>query len=202
MGESTAAACAHTHSVDIQIPGPLAVIYVLRHAHAGTRLETTDDHLRRLSVAGQCQAQVLAAWLGPVAVGDILSSPYVRCIETLEPLAAGRGCPVLLTDALAEGAEIGPLLRLVERLLSGSVLCTHGDILHRLIEGLGPAELDTGEFGCLDKGVIWVLARDGDCLSVVEVIPPPYASTAATDDDADSCFELASARRSSLERSR
>jgi 8-oxo-dGTP diphosphatase len=152
--------------------------------------------MRPLSVAGQRQAQVLAAWLDPVAVGDILSSPFVRCVETLEPLAAGRGCQVRLTDALAEGAEIELLLRLVEQVPSGSVLCTHGNILHGLLEGLGPAEMDTGEFGCFDKGVIWVVARDGDCLSVVEVIPPPYASTADIDDGADSCLGSAWAPRS------
>jgi 8-oxo-dGTP diphosphatase len=194
VGEHLNTARVETEVVDVEIRAPHAVIYFVRHAHAGTRTLNLDDHLRPLSAIGQYQAQVLAEVLEPSVVGDILSSPFVRCVDTLGPLAAGRGCQVLLTDALTEGAEIEPLRRLLEEVPSGSVLCTHGDVLHGFIESLAPSTIDIGEFGCFDKGVVWVLSRDGDCLSVVEVIPPPPASTAAVNGGAGSCLGSAGPR--------
>jgi len=146
------------------------LIYVVRHAEAGTRSERPDDHLRPLNVCGQAQARALAGLLEFAQLGEILSSPYVRCVETVEPLAARHGRQVILADDLAEGAPIAPLMRLLEHLPTRSVVCTHGDMLHALADRIVDAgHHDSGSF---DKGVIWVLTRAHDGLSVVDVIPP------------------------------
>jgi len=61
-------------------------------------------------------------------------------------------------------------MRLLEHLPTRSVVCTHGDMLHALADRIVDAgHHDSGSF---DKGVIWVLTRAHDGLSVVDVIPP------------------------------
>jgi 8-oxo-dGTP diphosphatase len=150
-------------------------IYLVRHAHAGQRTTASDDWQRPLSAKGRYQASVLAKSLAAVVRGDILSSPFVRCVETMEPLAARSGREVLLDDALAEGAEVESLLQLLERVPERSVLCTHGDLLRATVDRLdtlvrGPA--------CFEKGAVWVLVRQEGRISHAESIPPPAASAA------------------------
>ena len=108
-------------------------IYVVRHADAGARTDSPDDHLRPLSSTGRAHAQILADRPQFASVGDIVSSPYVRCVQTVEPLAARHRRPVSISNALAEGAPIEAMLRLLRRLPDGSVACTHGDMLQELV---------------------------------------------------------------------
>jgi len=149
-----------------------SLLYVVRHAEAGTRSDRPDDHLRPLSACGRIQARWLAGLLEFVQLGEVLSSPYVRCVETVEPLAARHDRRLTVADALAEGAPIEPLLKLLEHLPTHSVVCTHGDMLHGIVDAIESADLADREIGCFDKGVVWVLARTDGGLSVVDVIPP------------------------------
>jgi 8-oxo-dGTP diphosphatase len=148
-------------------------IYVVRHAEAGERTDGPDDHLRPLSGAGRHQARSVATMFESADVGDILSSPYVRCVETLEPLADRLGCSVERTDALAEGAPIDSVLRLLEQVPPRSVLCTHGDVMHDVMEHVAFADSIRGGSDRLAKGVVWVMQRGGDGLSVIEVLAAP-----------------------------
>jgi broad specificity phosphatase PhoE len=50
--------------------------------------------------------------LGPFAIERILSSPYLRCVQTVEPLAASRGVEVELLESLGEGSGEGSALAL------------------------------------------------------------------------------------------
>ena len=96
-------------------------IYLVRHAKAGERAAWDgDDFMRPLSGRGHTQAFGLLDQLRKAKFERILSSPYVRCMETVVPLAGIRGLAVEPADALAEGqaGEPGPwleLLRLPER---------------------------------------------------------------------------------------
>jgi 8-oxo-dGTP diphosphatase len=148
------------------------LLYVVRHAEAGTRSDGPDDHLRRLSACGRIQARWLAGLLEFVQLGEVLSSPYVRCVETVEPLAARHDRQVIVAEVLAEGAPIEPLLQLLEHLPTHSVVCTHGDMLHAIVDAIDSDGVADHELGCFDKGVVWVLARSHGGLSVVDVIPP------------------------------
>lgn len=154
-----------------------ALVYVVRHAEAGQRSDQPDDHLRSLTAPGLAQAQTVAGLFEFVRVGEVLSSPSVRCIETVEPLAARHGRQVVRADALAEGAAIEPLLRLLDHLPAHSVVCTHGDMLHGLIDAIAAAP--HREYGCFDKGAVWVLTRADGGLSVVDVIPPAAVASPA-----------------------
>ena len=72
-----------------------------------------DDQLRPLDKKGRRQAQKLAAELATEDVRRVVSSPYVRCVQTVEPLAAALGLEVELDDRLAEGGG-GSARELVE----------------------------------------------------------------------------------------
>jgi 8-oxo-(d)GTP phosphatase len=106
-------------------PPPLLVV---RHASAGDRdAWDGDDAQRPLDDQGRRQADELVQTLEPYAVARILSSPFVRSVQTVEPLAAARGLEVETTDVLADGAGADGVRRLLEE-LAGSpvVLCGHG----------------------------------------------------------------------------
>src|SRR5205085_3956418 len=97
-------------------PRPLEAVagmtaYLVRHAKAGSRAKwTAPDDLRPLSKPGRRQADALADALGDTGITRIVSSPHVRCRQTVEPLAARCGVQVESSDALAEGASLADAL--------------------------------------------------------------------------------------------
>jgi 8-oxo-dGTP diphosphatase len=109
---------------------------LVRHAWEG------DDRLRPLDARGRRQADELVDALRPLAVRRIVSSPYARCVETVEPLAAKLGLEVEIDDRLAEGAG-GAAADLMRE--KGLVACTHGDVAFELL-GRG---LRKGEFALI-----------------------------------------------------
>ena len=134
------------------------MIYLVRHAHAGRRTKGPEDHLRELSKKGRREAQSLTAWLEPRAGARVLSSPYVRCVETVAPIAAKRGRKTVIRAELAEGASLERLMRLLERAPDGSIMCTHGDMLKAVIARLASDGTRLEGEACWDKGSVWVLA--------------------------------------------
>ena len=120
---------------------------LLRHASAGHRLDWEhDDRLRPLDARGRRQSADFVALLRPLGLRRILSSPYVRCVQTVEPLAAALGLEVELDERLKEGKGDAAAELLRE---DGVVCCTHGDIVEALVgRGLkkaAAAVLEDGE---------------------------------------------------------
>ena len=115
------------------------VSVLVRHASAGDRSTWDgDDRLRPLDKRGRKQAESLVELLLPLGVSRVVSSPYVRCVETVEPLAAALGVEVELDDRLAEGAGRAAIELLEE---DGVAACTHGDVVDALLgRGLKKAE--------------------------------------------------------------
>ena len=141
-------------------------VLLVRHAKAGDRdkWEPPDD-LRPLTPNGEAQATAMVAALADFDVTRVLSSPYQRCTQTVAPLASARGLAVEPCDDLAEG-EGRAALALVRTLLPGEscvVLCTHGDVVEEVRDGLGVRRKDDT---C--KGATWVLDDAGS-----RYLPPP-----------------------------
>ncbi len=147
-------------------------VWVVRHADAGDRSRwTRHDHLRPLDGRGRRQAQLLAETLGREPVERLVSSPYVRCVETLEPLAQTLGLLVEEVPELGEGHGLDGIEPL---LISGGsvVACTHGDVLDDLLdelerEGLVPRGAKA------PKGSAWALRSRGGLIQAAAYLPPP-----------------------------
>ena len=105
-------------------------LLLIRHARAGDSAEWEgDDRLRPLDKRGRRQAQALVDALAPFDVTRIVSSPYDRCVQTVEPLAAARGLEIEFRDELGEERQARDGLALVRSLLGEPVaLCVHGGL--------------------------------------------------------------------------
>jgi len=134
-------------------------VLLVRHAKAGDRdAWAGPDDLRPLTTKGEAQAAALVDTLAGFDVVRVLSSPYLRCSQTVAPLAAALGLAVEPADDLAEGA--GPAGAALARSLVAepgySVLCTHGDVLEETLDGFG-----VRRDGWTRKGETWVLEEAG-----------------------------------------
>lgn len=154
-------------------------VHLLRHASAAERHEwELPDDLRPLTPKGTRQASDLADRMtGGRPIERLLSSRYVRCLETLEPLATRLGLPVEQHPALAEEAGVPELWDLLES-LSGTeaVCCTHGNLIGPVLDRLRRrgAELVAVRPGCA-KASVWTLHPDGERVFDRAVYRPPPA---------------------------
>lgn len=143
---------------------PRGRVYVIRHAKAGSRSRWDGEDLDRpLSKRGRTQAELLVEMLHGVELATIASSPYVRCCETVEPLAADRGLVVATDHRLGEGAGGAGALALVGELApKGGVLCSHGDVIGELLATIARRGVELGPEPLCEKGSVWELTLDGD----------------------------------------
>jgi 8-oxo-dGTP diphosphatase len=150
-------------------------IYVVRHAKAGDRGEWEgDDRLRPLSKSGRRQAEELAAWLKKEPIDAILSSQYIRCLQTLEPLADERKLPIAPRKDLEEGSGGASILRLVQEFKGRNVvLCTHGDLVEELLEHLMAQGLVSRAHAQLEKGSTWILDEKNGRITGATYQPAP-----------------------------
>jgi 8-oxo-dGTP diphosphatase len=150
--------------------------YLVRHAKAGDRSKwTEDDRLRPLSKAGRRQAEALVRSFNGLRFDRILSSPFVRCEQTVRPLALDRGLRIEPAEELAEGAPLEGLLQLVAELDEGAVVvCGHGDLIPATIEHLRDLGVPADD-GATKKGSTWILEREGGAVVRARYLPPPSA---------------------------
>ena len=150
-------------------------IHLIRHAHAGRRSAWDgDDRQRPLSDKGRRQADGLVALLDGEPVGEIWSSPYRRCIETVLPLGRSRGIEVTEEPLLTEGASAERLLAcLRDRTTHDLVLCSHGDVIPSLVRLLlaGGMRADGGVVA--KKASTWRLEVDRGQITSGRYLPPP-----------------------------
>jgi 8-oxo-(d)GTP phosphatase len=141
-------------------------IVVVRHGIAEAKKGWTGaDADRPLVARGRRQAARLHKIVPPTWPDRIISSPALRCRQTVEPLAARIGLPVEISDALAtDGGKVAAELcrELLAMGPSGStvVLCTHRETLEVLLPQLagdfgGRRRLRPARVGA--KGGAWVL---------------------------------------------
>ena len=118
----------------------------------------------RSTTTGYDQAIALPGVLAGRGISRVVSSPYLRCIESVEPLAAALGLTVELDGRLAEGAGgAGALALLAE--IDGGLACTHGDIVEAVLGRV------------LEKGAAVVVELDGSGARVLE--EPEYRERSA-----------------------
>ena len=148
---------------------------LVRHAQARARKEWSgDDRGRPLSAHGLRQADGLISIARGIArVSRVLSSPYVRCLQTVGPLAVTNDIELEPTDDLAEGQSYNAV-RLIRELAGHDVvICTHGDVVAEILVTLADEDrVDLGPNPRQAKGSVWALeGRDGSFTSA-RYFPP------------------------------
>jgi len=153
----------------------MGVAYVVRHAKAGDRSDWSgDDRMRPLTKSGQRQAEALADLLEGKPIDKILSSGYLRCMQTVEPLGMRRSLLVESVRELVEGAGGESVLRLMQKFRGRSiVLCTHGDVMEELLEGLIAQGLVQRARANMEKGSTWVLEEKDGKVTAAKYLPAP-----------------------------
>ena len=162
-------------SVDYAALASITTLFVVRHAAAGSRQRWSDpDHIRPLTAKGRRQADALADRLAAEGVERLISSPYVRCTQTLEPLGQRLGLEVEKHSALAEGGGLNTLLLFEELSGSNVALSSHGDVIPATIFRLSEAGVTLSHpiYFC-KKGSIWAVNMMNGVMLSAHYEPPP-----------------------------
>lgn len=177
------------------MPGPSVrpgdgAIHLVRHAHALDRHHWEEpDECRPLSGKGRRQALDLALRLAGTRPRRLLTSPALRCRESLEPLSATTGLALEEQAWLAEGS---PPAEALEQLLGalgslgapsapgsgGLVACTHGDVLDGVLEQLVASGVPLEGTPRAEKaGTFTLVVEEGD-LVLARHVPAPSGEPA------------------------
>ena len=119
-------------------------LVLVRHAHALSRsdFKGSNDQKRPLDARGRDRAVALAPLLGAYGLTRIVTSPSVRCVETVSPYAVAAGrAPVTKAGLSEEGFALDPgrALKHLQAILTRgepAVLCSHGPVLPDLVTAL------------------------------------------------------------------
>ncbi len=143
----------------------MSTIHLIRHAKAKNRLTWEElDDLRPLTKRGRREALAIAARLGEEPVARLVSSPFVRCLQTLEPLAVALELPIETTDELAEGADAERAAELLLTLAGSErpiACCTHGDVLFGVVDVVARAGVPLDGPRVAPVASAWVLEVEG-----------------------------------------
>jgi 8-oxo-dGTP diphosphatase len=162
-------------------PAPSRMVLLVRHADAGSRSDWAgDDRLRPLDDCGRLQADELVRLLAHFDPTEIISADYVRCRQTVEPLAEALGLPIgesALVSELGYPGHEDEALALV-RTLGGAhhttVVCTQRAVIPDLLSRLAQVDdVDLPAAPPARKGSTWALTFRQDRLAGGEYFPPP-----------------------------
>jgi 8-oxo-dGTP diphosphatase len=149
-------------------------LYLVRHAKAGERrLWDGDDFTRPLSPKGWKQSELLASRFAPLGVSGLYSSPYVRCMQTLQPLADRLDLEVERDPRLSEDEQFEPVLEMLTEVADGAVMCSHGDMVLGTIGALERRGMEIRTPPDWRKAAVWVLRRNKHGKVVHATVWPP-----------------------------
>jgi 8-oxo-dGTP diphosphatase len=155
-------------------------LFLVRHAKAGKRSKwledpanDNDDRKRTLDDKGILQAAALADRLTDFAPTLLLSSPFMRCIQTLEPLGSNISVIVTPDERLAEDNPFEPILELLESCPDNAVLCSHGDMIPMVTDALERRGMVVTGMRDSRKASVWVLERQKGIIVRGHAWPPP-----------------------------
>ena len=154
------------------------MIYLVRHGHAGNkRTWNGPDSQRPLSPTGRRERAGLIVRLCGEPIGRVLSSPALRCQQTVQPLAEQRRLALELDQRLAVEADLEQVTGLLfNPALGDAVLCTHGEQIGQLLGLLGERGTPIGPDAQWLKGSTWALQVDGSTVPTATYLPPSGGS--------------------------
>lgn len=152
-------------------------IFLIRHGSAGVR--DTDpnnsDIDRPLDELGFEQADLIADLLADEGAKRVLSSPAMRCRQTLAPLATRIGVEVEDAAALLEGQDISSAVALIRALADSGesvAICSHSAIIPDTIEALAREGMVIVGPRIWAKGSTWKLTTRGRDIVSAAVFDP------------------------------
>jgi broad specificity phosphatase PhoE len=155
-------------------------LYLIRHAHAGNKHGWSGpDAQRPLSDRGHAQAEGVADRFATAEMKRIISSPAVRCRQTVEPLAERLGLSIEEDESLAEDASTKRTLKLLHSLAADgfdAALCSHGDVIPAVVRALEGKGLKGDGNTASAKGGVFILETDGGRINHFMYVPPPDAT--------------------------
>ena len=155
----------------------MSAVHLIRHAKAKNRLTWEEpDELRPLTKRGRREADAIAARLAETPLAHLVSSPFVRCLQTLEPLAVALELPIETTDILAEGAGGERATELLLSLAASGTIaaCTHGDVFYEVAEAVSRSGVSLAGPLAAPVASTWVLTvEDGRFVGAHFVPQPP-----------------------------
>ena len=156
-------------------PTTRSPVYLVRHAKAGVReLWQGPDEERPLTRRGRRQADRLVDRFQGLEIERIVSSPFLRCIQTVEPLARSRDLEVEIADELAEGADPERTIEFIRRLEPvPTVLCGHGGEIDAVVHAFEAEGAKVEGSRGLAKGSVWVLEREDGRVVSARYLPAP-----------------------------
>jgi 8-oxo-(d)GTP phosphatase len=118
-------------------------LVLLRHAKALKRDQWDgDDGDRPLEHVGQIQAAKIPAIYAPYAIEKIYSSDAIRCVQTIEAMAAEYGITPIYSSEISEFGFEKDSEKALDYALSvmlsdkPSVMCSHNPVLPKLVKKL------------------------------------------------------------------
>ncbi|MET0930873.1 MAG: NUDIX hydrolase [Aeromicrobium sp.] len=115
-------------------------LVVLRHGKAVPRSEETDDLHRPLTSSGAARAKELVPLLEAYGIQRVVSSPALRCAQTVEPFAHSISTFLEIDDRLSEDTRAALVQRSVGSLLDRKkpvVLSSHRPTLPWIFDAIG-----------------------------------------------------------------
>jgi broad specificity phosphatase PhoE len=158
------------------------MLLLVRHAHAGDKHRWQGpDSMRPLSAAGQAEAAGLLVRLEDYPIGRVLSSPTVRCQQTVQPLALDRHLGIEPLPALGVAADLVVVLALLGHLQAqDAVVCTHGEVIGQVLARLVTDGLVVDQPLVWPKGSTWLLDGPDGHFAVGRYLPPLQLADART----------------------
>jgi 8-oxo-(d)GTP phosphatase len=162
-----------THSSDAQVlenfisqaPNTDTLI-ILRHTKALERGDwDEDDSLRPLEDFGQAQAHQLVNRFAPFAIDEIYTSDYLRCLQTVAPLAdARRIVPVAIPNLNEANFGLDPqraitFANALKQDQKNILICSHNPVIPTMLRGILNTKLKNRDLIKLEPGDAWVVHR-------------------------------------------
>jgi broad specificity phosphatase PhoE len=150
-------------------------IHLIRHGDAGDREAWGGpDPLRPLTDKGRAQAAALVGLIAGEPMQALVTSHYLRCRQTLEPVARARSMELTDVSWLAEGAPPrSSLAELLAMAAGGVVACSHGDVIGGILNLAARSGVDIGRDPRLQTGATWRFVVSDGRLSSAQYLAPP-----------------------------
>jgi len=141
-------------------------LIILRHTKALERGDWDDlDSKRTLDEKGLQQAASLITHLAPFAIDEIYSSDYIRCVQTVTPLADVRNLRITeIPNLNEENFDLDPersisFANAVKQDEKNILLCSHNPVIPTMLRGILNTKLKNKDLIKLEPGDAWIVHR-------------------------------------------